>query len=186
MLNIHTLRTPVDRNLNVAGAYQTFQWGPSFHKTFLRFLRVSYVVSPHQAAPPSYQQRQINAKLFTPALIQDPTWRKQAKFEPQTTSKERMNEWLTKTRVKVMAVETVIYKTRSGAEGREGLDAMLSWNETHHNTQTHSEEPVFEQYITCYRAYYEGPSVQDPPKFQWPRSIEDYIREHANDTCSIM
>ena len=85
-----------------------------------------------------------------------------------------------------MAVETVIYKTRSGAEGRAGLDAMLSWNETHHNTQTHSEEPVFEQYIKCYRAYYEGPSVQDPPKFQWPRSIEDYIREHANDTCSIM
>ena len=186
LLNMQTLTCRANEKSGKAeNVYTAFYSGDDFHKYYLRFLRVAFAVPTREyAAPPPYSVRRLNSRLFVPGLTKEPRWYRNAEFEGQSHVKKRIGAWAKLANIKILAVETVVYKTVSGGERYDGTQAMHTYNETHHDTTTRSEKPDNEQYLRCYRIYTED-SVKDPKGFEHPKTIEEYRRERP-EKCSIV
>ncbi|OWA51041.1 hypothetical protein BV898_15543 [Hypsibius exemplaris] len=183
ILNVNTLASRTNKSAEYHLAHYTFTEDDKFHKYYIKFIRIAYVVQPQAAAPPAYEQRHFTTELFAPGLLEEPGFFSSGVFEPQSVVRARMDDWVRHTQANVVAVETVVYKSKTGGEGRNGFGAMYTWNEEHYNSSTKRTEPSNEQYLICYRVFLEG-AVRHPPGYERPRGIEEYRRENAGD-CSV-
>lgn len=173
LLNIQTLLCRSDYRDNT-DAYKTFYWDEFFHVYHKRVLRAAYVITNrNQTNVPRF----ISTKLFAPGVIRDPKWyRWSGAYETQEVVKQRMDDWVRQTQARVIAVETLSYKTSTGAEMSEGFVAMHTWN----GTGRHG--PKQEQYVICLRLYVE--SIPDEPKdFFWPKTLVDWKKKKRKRCC---
>ncbi|XP_055336649.1 uncharacterized protein LOC129587086 [Paramacrobiotus metropolitanus] len=184
-LNIQTLLCREELGKPISSMYSTHYQTTLFWERFIRFLRVVYLVRPEESkvAPPAYETPKVTAKLFTPAVIKDPTAFKPLKFEDLEVMRDRLGYWMSQQSAKVLAVESVSYKVVTGAEKLVGLGAMNTWHET--VDDKHGTRATWEMYVRCVRVYFEG-ETSDPQGFYWPRSVDDVRKQGKLDQCVII